>query len=91
MDKMEKVEPHKARISKEIFGKWNGVVRVQNSPKSAVEGAEVADKIRKLTEVTVVEEQKDVSGSEVQRVKTTYGEGREGWVVSDAISVIIAC
>ena len=87
MNKIVTVEPYKALINKEILEKWNGVVRVWSDPKSAVEGAEVIDEIKKPIEITVIEEQKDMYGSKTQRVKITYGEKREGWVLSDAISV----
>jgi len=87
MNKIEKVEPYKAWVSKEILSRWNDVVRVWSKPKSAVEGAEVVDEIKQPTEVTVVEEQKDMYGSKAQRARITYGEGREGWVLSDALAV----
>ena len=87
MNKIEKVEHYKAWVSKEILSRWNGVVRVWSDPESAVEGAEVVDEIKKPTEVTVVEEQKDMYGSKAQRARITYSEGREGWVLSDALAV----
>ena len=49
--------------------------------------AKVSDEIKKPTEITVIEEQKDMHGSKAQRAKITYDVGREGWVLSDAISV----
>jgi uncharacterized protein YgiM (DUF1202 family) len=55
--------------------------------QESVEGAEVVDEIKEPVEVTVVEEQKDMYGSKSQRAKITYGEGREGWVLSDALTV----
>ena len=87
MNKAEEVEPYQASVSKEILSKWNGIVRVWSEPKSAVEGAEVIDEIKEPVEVTVVEEQKDMYGSKAQRAKIKYGEGREGWVLSDALTV----
>ena len=87
MNKVEKFEPYQASVSKEILSKWNGIVRVWSEPKSAVEGAEVIDEIKEPVEVTVVEEQKDMYGSKAQRAKIKYGEGREGWVLSDALTV----
>lgn len=85
MNKIEKVEPYQASISEEVLGKWNGIVRVWSEPKSAVEGAEVVDKITKPIKVTVVEEQKDMYGSKAQRAKISYGKGKEGWVLYDAL------
>jgi len=87
VNKVEKFEPYQASVSKEILSKWNGIVRVWSEPKSAVEGAEVIDEIKEPVEVTVVEEQKDMYGSKAQRAKIKYGEGREGWVLSDALTV----
>lgn len=85
MNKIEKVEPYKVLVTKEILTKWNGVVRVWSEPKSAVEGAEVVDEIKKPTEVTVVEEQKDMYGSLAQRAKIRYSNNREGWVLYHAL------
>jgi hypothetical protein len=86
MNKIESVEPYSASVSEETLTKWNGIVRVWSEPKSAVEGAEVVDEIEEPTEVTVVEEQKDMHGSLVQRAKIRYGEGKEGWVLAHAIT-----
>ena len=86
MYKTEKVEPYQASVSEEILNKWNGIVRVWSEPKSAVDGAEVVDEIKKPVEVTVLEEQKGIYSSGVQRVRIRYGEGKEGWVLYDAIA-----
>lgn len=80
----EKTEYH-AAITKEILEKWNGIVRVWDRPQSAVEGAEVVDKITEPIEVKVVEEQKGMYGSTIQRVKIVY-ENKEGWVLADAVT-----
>lgn len=85
MNNIKSVEPYKVTISEEIIKQWSGVVRVWNEPKSAVEGAEVVDKITKPIEVTVTEEQKDMHGSRGQRAKIRYNEGKEGWVLYDAL------
>lgn len=87
MNKTEKIEPYQAYVSEEIISKWSGIVRVWSEPKSAVEGATVVDEIKEPVEVTVVEEQKDTYGHKAQRAKIKYGEGREGWVLSDALAV----
>jgi len=86
VNKVEKIEPYQASVSEETLSKWSGIVRVWSEPKSAVEGAEVVDEIKEPVEVTVVEEQKDMYGSKAQRAKITYAEGREGWVLSDALT-----
>ena len=78
---------YRATINKDTLKKWNGVVRVWDKPQSAVEGAEVVDKITEPIEVSVVEEQKGMYGSTVQRVKIVYGS-KQGWVLADAISKI---
>jgi len=88
MNKTGKVEAYQASVSEEILKKWNGVVRVWNEPKSAVEGATVVDEIKEPVEVTVVEEQKDMYGSKAQRAKINYGKGREGWVLFDALTLL---
>ena len=82
----DKIE-YRAAIDKDTLGKWQGVVRVWDRPQSAVQGAEVVDKITEPIEVRVVDEQKDAYGSTVQRVKITYGS-KQGWVLADAISKI---
>jgi len=85
MSKIEKVEPYKAAVSEEILTKWNGIVRVWSDPKSAVEGAEVVDEISEPVEVTVLEEQRYMPSSQAQRARIRYGEGREGWVLCNAL------
>ncbi|MFC1919772.1 hypothetical protein ACFLWX_03165 [Chloroflexota bacterium] len=86
-NKVLKVEPYIGHINLQVIDKWNGVVRVWNEPKSAVEGAEVIDQIKEPVEVTIVEEQKDMYGSTAQRARIRYGEGREGWVLYDALVI----
>lgn len=85
MNNIKVVEPYKAMISKDVIKKWNGAVRVWSEPRSAVEGAKMVDEIKEPVEVTVVEEQKDMYGSLNQRAKIRYGDGKEGWVLWDAI------
>ncbi len=85
MAKIEKVEPYQALVSQETVTRWNGVVRVWSDPKSAVEGSEVVDQLREPTEVTVVEEQREMFSSQPQRARVQYGEGREGWVLFEAL------
>ena len=45
----EKVETYKARIGDDILKRWNGCVRVWDTPQSAVDGAEVIDTITQPT------------------------------------------
>jgi hypothetical protein len=87
MNQIESVNPYKASIGKDIISKWNGVIRVWSEPQSIVEGARVVDEIRQPVEVTVVEEQKDMYGSLSQRARINYGEGKEGWVLYDALVI----
>jgi hypothetical protein len=82
---IKSVEPYKATVSKEILKKWNGILRVWSEPKSAVDGSEVVDELTEPIEVTVIEEQKDMYGSQTQRAKIRYGEGKEGWVLYHAL------
>lgn len=86
MKEINIVEPYKASITQEILNKWNGVVRVWSEPKSAVDGAEIVDLIKRPVEVTVIEKQKDTYGSMTQRLKIRYEEGKEGWVLRHAIA-----
>ncbi|MCH8088149.1 MAG: hypothetical protein IIC81_09920 [Chloroflexi bacterium] len=86
MNKIEEVEPYQAKVSKETLKKWNGTVRVWSEPMSAVEGSKVLDEIQDTIDVTVFEEQKDVYGSLSQRAHIRYGDGKEGWVLWDAIA-----
>ncbi|MEE9199316.1 MAG: hypothetical protein V3U26_05910 [Dehalococcoidia bacterium] len=87
MNKLEKVDPYKAKVSEETLDRWNGIVRVWSEPMSAVEGSQVVDEIVEPIEVTVLEEQKDVYGSLSQRARIQYGDGKEGWVLWDALAV----
>ena len=87
MNKTEKVEPYQAYVSEETLSKWSGIVSVWSAPKSPVEGAKVIDEIKEPVEVTVVDEQGDVWGSKARLAKIKYGEGREGWVLLDALTV----
>lgn len=86
MNRIDRIESYQAFVSEEILSKWSGIVRVWSEPKSAVDGATVLDEIREPIEVTVVEEQKDMYGSKMQRARIRYGEGREGWVLSQALT-----
>ena len=67
-----------------LLEKWEGTVRVWDSPNSAIEGAVVLDKITEPTQVEVFEEQMDMYGSIPQRAHIRYGD-KEGWVIYDMI------
>jgi hypothetical protein len=81
MEKIEPVQAYTALITQEILDRYDGVVRVWDTPRSAIDGAQVMDKISQPTEVVVTEEEKDLYGSLPQRAKVRYGDGREGWVL----------
>jgi hypothetical protein len=81
MEKIEPVQAYTALITQEILDRYDGVVRVWDTPRSAIDGGQVMDKISQPTEVVVTEEEKDLYGSLPQRAKVRYGDGREGWVL----------
>jgi hypothetical protein len=81
MEKIEPVQAYTAMITQEILDRYDGVVRVWDTPRSAIDGGQVMDKISQPTEVVVTEEEKDLYGSLPQRAKVRYGDGREGWVL----------
>ncbi len=81
MEKIEPVQPYKAMITQEILEHYDGVVRVWDTPRSAIDGGQVVDKLSQPTEVVVSEEEKDIYGSLPQRVRVRYGDGKEGWVL----------
>jgi hypothetical protein len=85
MEKIETVEPYRAMITPEILERYDGVVRVWDSPRSAIDGAQVVDRITQPTEVVVYAEEKDLYGSLPQRAKVRYGDGKEGWVLYQMI------
>jgi hypothetical protein len=65
---------YRAAVTKDILVKWNGLIRVWDKPQSAVEGAEVVDKITEPLQVKVVDAQNDMWGATLQRVKIAYGD-----------------
>jgi hypothetical protein len=81
MEKIERVEAYAALITQEVLDRYDGVVRVWDAPRSAIDGGRVVDKITQPTEVVVSDEEKDIYGSLPQRAKVRYGDGREGWVL----------
>jgi hypothetical protein len=85
LNKIEKVDEYKAKVTDQILEKWNGFVRVWNEPMSAVEGATVVTEITEPTEVTVLEEQKDIYGATSQRAHVRLADGKDGWVIFEMI------
>jgi hypothetical protein len=81
MEKIEPVQAYAAMITQEILDRYDGVVRVWDTPRSAIDGGQVMDKISQPTEVVVTEEEKDLYGSLPQRAKVRYGDGKEGWIL----------
>jgi hypothetical protein len=45
MEKIEPVQEYTAMISQEILDRYDGVVRVWDTPRSAIDGGQVMDKI----------------------------------------------
>ena len=88
MEKIEQVQEYKAMITQEILERYDSVVRVWDSPRSAIDGGQVVDKITQPTEVVVSEEEKDIYGSLPQRVKVRYGDDKTGWVLYQMITKI---
>lgn len=86
LEKIERVQEYQAMITQEILERYDGVVRVWNSPRSAIDGGQVVDKIIQPTAVIVYEEEKDIYGSLPQRAKIRYGDGKEGWVLYQMIA-----
>ena len=86
MEKIEPVQAYTAMITQEILDRYDGVIRVWDTPRSAIDGGQVTDKISQPTEVVVSAEEKDLYGSLPQRVKVRYGDGKEGWVLYQMIA-----
>ena len=85
MFKTRTVDPYPVSITKTLLNKWQGEIRVWDTPQSAIEGAVVLDKLTSPTKVTVLEEQMDMFGSLPQRARIRYGRNKEGWIVYDMI------
>jgi hypothetical protein len=88
MEKIAQVQEYKALITQEILERYDGVVRVWDSPRSAIDGGQVVDKITQPTEVVVSEEERDLYGSLPQRAKVHYGDGKTGWVLYQMIAKV---
>jgi hypothetical protein len=88
LEKIERVQEYQAMITQEILERYDGVVRVWDSPRSAIDGGQVVDKISQPMEVFVYEEEKDIYGSLPQRAKIRYSDGKEGWVLYQMITKV---
>jgi hypothetical protein len=86
MEKIEQVQEYTAMITQEILDHYDGVVRVWDTPRSAIDGGQVVHKISQPTEIVVSAEEKDLYGSLPQRAKICYGDGKEGWVLYQMIA-----
>jgi len=86
MDRIEQVQEYQALITAEILARYDGVVRVWDSPRSAIDGGQVVDQITQPAEVVVHQEEKDIYGSLPQRVHVRYGEHKSGWVLYQMIA-----
>jgi len=84
MFKNREVEAYAVSVTPAILEKWNGEIRVWDTPQSAIEGGQVVDKITAPTDASVVEEQMDMFGSIPQRARIQYS-GKEGWVIYDMV------
>jgi hypothetical protein len=86
LENIERVQEYTALISQEILDRYEGVVRVWDTPRSVIDGGQVVDKITQPLEVVVHEEEKDIYGSLPQRARIRYGDGKEGWVLYQMIT-----
>jgi hypothetical protein len=86
LENIERVQAYTALISQDILARYDGVVRVWDTPRSAIDGGQVVDKITQPLEVVVHEEEKDLYGSLPQRARIRYGDGKEGWVLYQMIT-----
>ncbi len=82
---IRKVEGYKVTISERTLYKSGGEVRVWDTPCCFADGARVVDIIDKPVEALAIEEQPTHSSAGLQRVKINYGDGKEGWVLYEAI------
>jgi hypothetical protein len=82
---LRQVEEYKASITKQTLYKSGGEIRVWDTPRCFADGAELIDALTEPTEATAIEEQLECYGAGVQRIKIRYGDGREGWVLDNAV------
>jgi hypothetical protein len=86
LEHIERVQAYTAVISHATLERYDGVVRVWDTPRSAIDGGQVVDRITQPLEVVVHEEEKDIYGSLPQRARIRYGDGKEGWVLYQMIT-----
>ena len=77
--------PYAVSVTRTLLNKWNGEIRVWDTPRSAIEGGVVVDKITRPVKAVVLEEQLDMYGSLPQRARIRYSRGKEGWVIYDMV------
>ncbi len=88
LEKIERVAEYRGMITEETLDRYGGVVRIWDTPRSAIDGGCVVDKITQPTEVFVFEEEKDIYGALPQRAKVRYGTSKEGWVLYQMIAQV---
>lgn len=89
LEKIERVQEYKAMITQEVLDRYGGIVRIWDTPRSAIDGGQVLDQITQPTEVLVLEEEKDIYGSLPQRAKVRYTGEKEGWVLYQMIVKLV--
>jgi hypothetical protein len=88
MEKIEQVQEYNAIITEDTLERYDGVVRVWDSPRSAIDGGQVVDTITQPTEVVVSAEERDLYGSLPQRAQVRYAGGKTGWVLYQMITKV---
>lgn len=89
LEKIERVPEYRAMITQEILDHYGGMVRIWDTPRSAIDGGRAVDRLMQPTEVVVLEEEKDMYGSLPQRAKVRYGGEQEGWVLYQMLVKIV--
>lgn len=87
MTKIKSFKTYDASVSQDTLQKWKDIVSVWSKPKGPREGGTVIDEIKEPMNVTVLDEQSVVWGSEKRLSKIKYGDGHEGWVLSEALTI----
>ena len=85
---IRKVEGYKVVVSERIIYKSGGEIRVWDIPCCFADGARLVDIITQPVEALAIAEQPEHSGAGLQRVKIIYGDGKQGWVLYEAIEKI---
>lgn len=80
-----KVEEYKVCITPQTLYKLGGEVRVWDTPRCLADGGKLIDVITEPVEAFTTEEQPEIFGTGLQRVKIKYGNYKEGWVLHEAV------